>query len=131
MNKLEYELLNTHLEQLSLKAQNTVRELQLLQRHIDVFKSQLTKRDISEQTRARIPELALTIDQVPNNSKQPNDFIRMKEVMQMTGLSKSSIYVQRNSGDFPSQIQLGARSVAWVRSDVEAWISDKVNNTYQ
>ena len=131
MNKLEYELLNTHLEQLSLKTQNTVRELQLFQRHIDVFKSQLIKRDISEQTRSRIPELALTIEQAPNNSKQPNDLIRIKEVMQMTSLSRSSIYNQRNSGDFPSQIQLSARSVAWVRSDVETWISDKVNNTYR
>jgi len=131
MNKLEYELLNTHLEQLSLKTQNTVRELQLFQRHIDVFKSQLTKRDISEKTRSRIPELALTIEQAPNNSKQPNDLIRIKEVMQMTSLSRSSIYNQRNSGDFPSPIQLSARSVAWVRSDVETWISDKVNNTYR
>jgi prophage regulatory protein len=130
MNKLEYELLNTHLEQLSLKTQNTVRELQLLQRHIDQFKSQIIKRDISEQTRSRIPELALTTVQASKNRKQPNDLIRIKEVMQMTSLSKSSIYVQRNNGDFPRPIQLSSRSVAWVRSDVEAWVLDKINNTY-
>jgi prophage regulatory protein len=130
MNKLEYELLNTHLEQLPLKTQNTVRELQLLQRHIDQFKSQIIKRDISEQTRSRIPELALTTVQASKNRKQPNDLIRIKEVMQMTSLSKSSIYVQRNNGDFPRPIQLSSRSVAWVRSDVEAWVLDKINNTY-
>ena len=130
MNKLEYELLNTHLEQLSLKTQNTVRELQLLQRHIDQFKSQIIKRDISEQTRSRIPELALTTEQASKYSNHPNDLIRIKEVMQMTGLSRSSVYVQRNNGDFPSPIQLSSRSVAWVRSDVEAWVLDKINNTY-
>ena len=125
MNKLEYELLNSYLEQLSFKAQNVIRELQQVQRHADLFRSQLSKREISDQTRARIPEQALTIEQ-PITNKQPSDLIRIKEVMLMTSLSRSSIYTLRNNGDFPSPIHLSSRSVAWVRSDVENWILDKI-----
>ena len=128
MNNLEFELLNGYLEQLSFKAQNTINELQLVKRHIDGFKSQLTKRDISEQTRANIPEQKLSIEQTQIRDKQPSDLIRIKEVMNMTGLSRSSIYTYKNKGEFPNPIQLSARSVAWVRVDVEQWILDKINN---
>ncbi|MFT6835200.1 MAG: hypothetical protein ACJA0H_001235 [Francisellaceae bacterium] len=62
MNNLEFELLNGYLDQLSFKTQNTINELQLVKRHIDRFKSQITKRDISEQTRAKIPEQKMSIE---------------------------------------------------------------------
>lgn len=128
MNNLEFELLNGYLELLSFKTQNTINELQLVKRHIDGFKSQLTKRDISEQTRANIPEQKLSIEQTQTRSKQASDLIRIKEVMSMTGLSRSSIYTYKNKGEFPNPIQLSSRSVAWVRVDVEQWILDKINN---
>ena len=128
MNNLEFELLNGYLEQLSFKTQNTINELQLVKRHIDGFKSQLKKRDISEQTRANIPEQKMSIEQTQTRDKQPSDLIRIKEVMSMTGLSRSSIYTYKNKGEFPSPIQLSSRSVAWVRVDVEQWILDKINN---
>jgi len=128
MNNLEFELLNGYLEQLSLKTQNTINELQLVKRHIDGFKSQFTKRDISEQTRANIPEQKLSIEQTQTRDKRPSDLIRIKEVISMTGLSKSSIYTYKNKGEFPNPIQLSSRSVAWVRVDVEQWILDKINN---
>jgi len=128
MNNLEFELLNGYLEQLSFKTQNTINELQLVKRHIDRFKLQLTKRDISEQTRANIPEQKLSIEQTQTRSKQASDLIRIKEVMSMTGLSRSSIYTYKNKGEFPNPIQLSSRSVAWVRVDVEQWILDKINN---
>ncbi len=128
MNNLEFELLNGYLEQLSFKTQNTINELQLVKRHIDGFKSQLIKRDISEQTRANIPEQKLSIEQTQTRNKQASDLIRIKEVMSMTGLSRSSIYTYKNKGEFPNPIQLSSRSVAWVRVDVEQWILDKINN---
>jgi len=128
MNNLEFELLNGYLEQLSFKTQSTINELQLVKRHIDGFKSQLTKRDISEQTRANIPEQKLSIEQTQIREKQASDLIRIKEVMSMTGLSKSSIYTYKSKGEFPNPIQLSSRSVAWVRVDVEQWISNKINN---
>ena len=53
-------------------------------------------------------------------------FLRLSQVKEITCLSKSSIYRLMNKGDFPKQIALGARSVVWVRSQVEDWCSQKV-----
>jgi len=55
------------------------------------------------------------------------EFVRLPQVKEMTCLSKSSIYRLMDAGDFPKQILLGARSVVWVRSQVEDWCSHKVS----
>ena len=54
-------------------------------------------------------------------------FIRLPQVKELTCLSKSSIYRLMEEGDFPKQVSLGARSVAWVKSQVEDWCLSKVN----
>ena len=54
------------------------------------------------------------------------DFVRLPQVKEMTCLSKSSIYRLMNAGDFPSQISLGARSVVWIRSEIEEWCDQKI-----
>lgn len=56
-------------------------------------------------------------------------FIRLPEVMKRTGLSRSSIYDLIKQGAFPAQIGIGVRSVAWLESDVAAWIQNKVNGS--
>ena len=53
-------------------------------------------------------------------------FIRLPQVKEITCLSKSSIYRLIEDGDFPKQVALGARSVVWVRSQVEDWCNQKV-----
>ena len=55
-----------------------------------------------------------------------SQFIRLPQVKELTCLSKSSIYRLIEEGDFPKQIPLGARSVGWVKSQVEDWILSKV-----
>jgi prophage regulatory protein len=52
--------------------------------------------------------------------------MRLPQVKAMTGLSKSTIYNQIASGDFPRQIQLGYRTVAWVEADIQDWIQGKI-----
>ena len=54
-------------------------------------------------------------------------FIRLAQVKELTCLSKSSIYRLMDEGDFPTQIPLGARSVVWVKSQVEDWCAQKIN----
>jgi len=54
-------------------------------------------------------------------------FVRLKEVKEMTSLSKSSIYRLMDTGDFPRQISLGARSVAWAKSEIKEWCENKVS----
>jgi len=53
--------------------------------------------------------------------------LRLPEVMHVTGLSRSTIYVQMNNGDFPRSIRLGARSVGWLSTDIEAWVNSRVS----
>ncbi|SFM36504.1 helix-turn-helix transcriptional regulator [Nitrosomonas communis] len=50
-------------------------------------------------------------------------FIRLNQVKTITGLSRSSIYQFIKDGNFPSQVKLGARSVAWVASEIEEWMA--------
>ena len=54
-------------------------------------------------------------------------FIRLPQVKELTSLSKSSIYRLMEDGDFPKQVSLGARSVVWVRAQVEDWCAQKVS----
>ena len=54
-------------------------------------------------------------------------FIRLPQVKEITCLSKSSIYRLMEQGDFPKQVALGARSVVWVKSQVEEWCAQKMS----
>jgi prophage regulatory protein len=50
--------------------------------------------------------------------------LRLPEVIQLTGLSRSSIYAAVNRGGFPSQVRLGARAVGWRLEAIEQWLSE-------
>lgn len=49
-------------------------------------------------------------------------YIRMKETCRKTGLSKSTIYERISAGTFPAPVRLGERAVAFIESEVEAWM---------
>ncbi|MCK8104740.1 helix-turn-helix transcriptional regulator [Pseudoalteromonas sp. 2CM36K] len=52
--------------------------------------------------------------------------IKLKEVLHITGLSRSTVYRLMSAGGFPMKVELGGNSVAWVESEVEEWISKKI-----
>lgn len=52
--------------------------------------------------------------------------LKMKEVLQKTGLGRTTMYKLIKSLDFPQAIPLGLRAVGWLESEVEAWIENKV-----
>ena len=54
------------------------------------------------------------------------EFIRLNVVKEITSLSKSTIYRLISEGDFPKQVQISKRAVVWVRSDINAWINQKL-----
>ena len=54
--------------------------------------------------------------------------IKLKEVINKTCLSRSSIYDYVDRGLFPKPVKLGARSVAWVLSEVDEWILIRIND---
>jgi prophage regulatory protein len=47
--------------------------------------------------------------------------IKLKEVIEKTSLGRSIIYEFMTKGTFPKQVSLGAKSVAWLGSDVDDW----------
>lgn len=49
-------------------------------------------------------------------------FLRLKEVMQKTALSRSAIYRKMKEEDFPTTLNLGDRAVAWVESEIDDWM---------
>ncbi len=53
--------------------------------------------------------------------------IRIKEVMNRTGLARSTAYKYINENNFPKPIKLGSRAVAWVESEIEDWINDIIH----
>ncbi|MBE0472038.1 MAG: AlpA family transcriptional regulator [Methyloprofundus sp.] len=53
--------------------------------------------------------------------------IRIAAVKNLTGISKSHIYLLASKGDFPKPIKLGERSVAWVQEEVETWIENRIS----
>lgn len=61
----------------------------------------------------------------------PQKLIRMRAVMEMTGMAKASIYRLAADGTFPKPIKLSERSSAWVEADVAAWIQSRIDAAQQ
>ena len=55
-------------------------------------------------------------------------FLKLQNVMSITGLSRSSIYLAISEGRFPKQINLGARSIAFLESEIHGWMEECVAN---
>jgi len=49
-------------------------------------------------------------------------FIRLHEVVQVTGLPKSTIYAFARKGLFPQPVKLSERASAWRSDELEQWI---------
>ncbi len=54
-------------------------------------------------------------------------FLRIKDVIATTGLSRTSIYRLIGAGDFPKPVQLTARSVGWWEADVSRWLEERLS----
>lgn len=63
--------------------------------------------------------------------------IRLKQVIELTGLSRSTIYDVMNpkstryDPDFPTSIQLTQGTVGWIYTEVEQWIENKIKQSRQ
>lgn len=52
--------------------------------------------------------------------------LRLPEVENKIGRKRSSIYADIGAGTFPAPINLGARAVGWLESEVNQWIETKI-----
>ena len=61
-----------------------------------------------------------------NQKIESNRLIRRTEVQSKTGLGASSIYAMMKQGKFPQCMSLSERRVAWLESDIDQWIAERV-----
>ncbi|WP_354624220.1 AlpA family transcriptional regulator [Psychromonas sp. MME2] len=53
-------------------------------------------------------------------------FIRLKEVMNITGLGRATVYKYIANEHFPKSVSLGDRAVAWIESEIHDWMLERV-----
>jgi len=64
----------------------------------------------------------------PRNERTnpPIRFLRLPEVIERTGLSRSTIYVRLAAGCFPRPVALGGRAVGWIEAEIEEWVAERI-----
>jgi predicted DNA-binding transcriptional regulator AlpA len=52
--------------------------------------------------------------------------MRIREVLQLCGLSRATLYREIKLHAFPAPVKLSARSVGWLQDDVVQWLEKRV-----
>lgn len=55
-------------------------------------------------------------------SDTPDRILRIKTVLERTGLSRSTLYRKMQNGTFPRQVRIAVRCAGWRESDVDKWL---------
>jgi len=53
--------------------------------------------------------------------------LKIQKVIELTTLSRSTIYRLVESGKFPRPVKLTSRTIGWVEEEVKDFILDKIN----
>ena len=54
----------------------------------------------------------------------PERIVRLKTVLDRTGLSRSTLYRKIAEGTFPHQVKISIHGAGWHESAVQRWIAD-------
>ncbi|PHM40125.1 helix-turn-helix transcriptional regulator [Xenorhabdus miraniensis] len=63
---------------------------------------------------------------MPTITTSKESLIRLPEVQRRTGYSKAWIYRLIKEDKFPKQIKIGPRSVAFVESEIDGWVDQRI-----
>jgi prophage regulatory protein len=55
------------------------------------------------------------------------DLLSSKEILRLIPYSQNHLRRLEAKGQFPKRIRIGANRVAWVESEIDSWIEDRVN----
>lgn len=55
--------------------------------------------------------------------------IRIPEVLRRVGFSRTTMYELIKEGRFPDKVIIGARSVAFVESEIDTWIENTISDS--
>ena len=57
-----------------------------------------------------------------------SDFMMSDEVDARVPYSRAHLYRLEDQGEFPKRKRIGANRVAWVRSEIERWLADRMED---
>ena len=55
---------------------------------------------------------------------EPDRILRLKTVLDRTGLSRSTLYRRLQARTFPEQVPISERCVGWPESAIKVWLSN-------
>jgi prophage regulatory protein len=58
-------------------------------------------------------------------SETPDSILRLKTVLQRTGLSRSTVYRKMGDGTFPKGLKLSTRCTGWRVSAITEWLRNR------
>lgn len=56
----------------------------------------------------------------------PDRILRLKSVLERTGLSRSTMYRKMQNGTFPQNIRISTRCTGWRESAVNEWMGNPI-----
>jgi len=56
---------------------------------------------------------------------QQTKFIKMPDVLERTGMSRSTLYRGVDENTFPQPVKVG-RAAFWIEAEVESWLQDRI-----
>ena len=59
-------------------------------------------------------------------TETPDRILRIKTVLERTGLSRSTMYRKMQAGTFPKNVQISTRCAGWRESDIAAWLRNPI-----
>ena len=54
----------------------------------------------------------------------PERILRIKTVLERTGLSRSTLYRKIEHGTFPKQVKISERCAGWKESAIQSWLNN-------
>lgn len=60
----------------------------------------------------------------PAIQKPAPAFYRLRDVIRITALSRSTVYRRIAEGRFPAPVHLGGRASGWEASELQEWVND-------
>ena len=55
-----------------------------------------------------------------------NKLLRLRDVIKMTSLSRTTIYEYMAEGKFPKNILLGPKISVWIEREIQEWINSQI-----
>lgn len=52
--------------------------------------------------------------------------LKKRQIMEITGLSRSTLYREERAGRFPARVLISVKRVGWFQDEIEAWLESRV-----